>query len=77
MKNFILSIPKGIPSAIALLLMVYFTFANNPLGINALNVFPGAKLVGHFILYFFITLVFILDYAKAKLPHHPVQSPPS
>ena len=70
MKSFILSIPKGIPSVIALLLVFYFTFAKNPLGINALNVFPGAKLVGHFILYFLVSLTFILDYAKAKLPHH-------
>ena len=70
MKSFILSIPKGIPSVIALLLMLYFTFANNPFGINALNVFPGAKYVGHFVLYFFIALIFILDYAKSRLPHH-------
>ena len=70
MKSFILSIPKGIPSVVALLVVLYFTFANNPLGINALNVFPGAKLVGHFVLYFLVALVFILDYAKSRLPHH-------
>lgn len=70
MKSFILSIPTGIPSAIALLLAAFFTFAKNPLGVNALNVFPGAVLVGHFILYFLIALIFILDYAKSRLPHH-------
>ena len=70
MKSFILSIPKGIPSAIAVLLALYFTFANNPFGINALNVFPYAKYVGHFVLYFTIAIVFILDYAKSRLPHH-------
>ena len=26
--------------------------------------------VGHFVLYFVVALVFILDYAKARLPHH-------
>lgn len=70
MKSFILSIPKGVPTIIMLIVMLYFTFAKNPLGINALNVFPHAKFVGHLILYFFIALVFILDYAKARLPHH-------
>ena len=70
MKSFILSIPTGIPSLVAVLLVVYFSFAKNPIGINTLNVFPGAKYVGHFILYFLVALTFILDYAKAKLPHH-------
>jgi purine-cytosine permease-like protein len=70
MKNFILSIPKGLPTIIMILLALYFTFANNPLGVNGLKVFPYAEQVGHFILYFLVALVFILDYAKAKLPHH-------
>ena len=70
MKSFLLSIPKGVPSAIMLLLVFYFTFANNPMGINALNVFPYAPHVGHLILYFVTALVFILDYAKSRLPHH-------
>ena len=51
-------------------LMVFFTFAKNPLGVNSLKVFPFAEQVGHLVLYFFIALVFILDYAKARLPHH-------
>ena len=70
MKNFILSIPKGLPTIIMILLALYFTFADNPLGVNGLKVFPYAEQVGHFILYFLVALVFILDYAKAKLPHH-------
>lgn len=70
MKSFILAIPTGVPSVLALLAVLYFTFDNNPLGINALNVFPGAKLIGHFVLYFLVALIFTLDYAKARLPHH-------
>ncbi len=70
MKSFILSIPKGIPSVIAVLAVFYFTFAKNPLGVNALKIFPYAMEVGHFVLYFVVALVFILDYAKARLPHH-------
>ena len=70
MKNFILSIPKGVPTIVMILVALYFTFANNPLGVNGLKIFPYAEQVGHFILYFLVALVFILDYAKAKLPHH-------
>lgn len=70
MKSFILSIPKGIPSAAMVLLVLYFTFANNPLGVNGLKIFPHAEAVGHFVLYLVVALVFILDYAKARLPHH-------
>lgn len=70
MKSFLLSIPKGLPSAIMILLMLFFTFGDNPLGVNSLKVFPYAEQVGHLVLYFFIALVFILDYAKARLPHH-------
>lgn len=70
MKNFILAIPKGVPTIIMILLALYFTFADNPLGVNGLKIFPYAEQVGHFILYFLVALVFILDYAKAKLPHH-------
>lgn len=70
MKSFILSIPKGVPTIVMILVALYFTFANNPLGVNGLKIFPYAEQVGHFILYFLVALVFILDYAKAKLPHH-------
>ena len=70
MKSFILSIPKGVPSVNMVLAVFYFTFAKNPLGINGLKIFPYAEAVGHFILYFLVALVFILDYAKARLPHH-------
>jgi hypothetical protein len=38
--------------------------------VNALKVFPYAEQVGHMILYFIVALAFILDYAKARLPHH-------
>lgn len=70
MKSFILAIPKGIPSIIMIGLVLFFTFTKNPLGINNLKIFPYAPLVGHFILYFLTALVFILDYAKSRLPHH-------
>lgn len=70
MKSFLLSIPKGVPSAIMIALVLFFTFTPNPLNINALKVFPFAEQVGHFVLYFVTALVFIFDYAKARLPHH-------
>lgn len=70
MKSFLLSIPKGLPSALMVIALFYFTFADNPLGVNALKLFPFAEQVGHMILYFCVALVFILDYAKSRLPHH-------
>ena len=70
MKSFLLAIPKGLPSAIAVVMVLYFTFANNPFGIHSLKLFPYAEQVGHGVLYFCAALVFILDYAKARLPHH-------
>ena len=70
MRSFILAIPKGVPSIIAILVALYCTFAKNPFGINALKVFPYAEQVGHFILYFVVALTFILDYATSRLPHH-------
>ena len=69
MKNFLLSIPKGLPSVIIILIAMFFKFVNNPLGIHALK-FPYSAQVGHCVLYFFVALVFILDYAKSRLPHH-------
>ncbi len=51
-------------------IVVYCTFADNPFFVNSLRVFPFAEQVGHFILYFITALVLILDYAKARLPHH-------
>ena len=70
MKSFILAIPKGLPSIIMVAAVLFFTLTKNPLGINNLKIFPYAPLVGHFILYFLTALVFILDYAKSRLPHH-------
>ena len=70
MKSFILSIPNGVLSIIMILIVIFFTFVRNPLGVKSLNVFPHAEQVGHFILYFVTALVIILDYAKSRLPHH-------
>lgn len=70
MKSFLLAIPKGLPSAIIVLIVIFFTFVENPLGIKALKIFPYAEQVAHIILYFIVALTFILDYAKARLPHH-------
>lgn len=53
-----------------ILIVLYCTFAKNPFFVNSLRVFPFAEQVGHFILYFTMALVLILDYAKSRLPHH-------
>jgi len=53
-----------------IVLAFYCTFANNPFGLNALRPYPFAEQIGHFVLYFLVAFVMILDYAKARLPHH-------
>lgn len=70
MKSFLLSIPKGVPTIVMVLLILFFELSRNPLGINSLRHLPMAPQVGHFILYFIAALVAILDYAKSRLPHH-------
>ena len=70
MKSFILSIPNGLLTVIAVVLVLIFTFLDNPFGVNSLKVFPYAEQVGHFILYFVVALVITLDYVKSRLPHH-------
>jgi len=70
MKSFLLSIPKGVPTLLVILLTLYISFSKYPFGIHDLKPFPYFDLVGQAILYFCITLIMILDYAKACLPHH-------
>jgi len=70
MKTFLLQIPKGVPSLIALAGVLFFSLSENPLGLNALTDITGAEEFGHFFMYFLSSLIMILDYAKARLPHH-------
>lgn len=70
MKQILKVIPVGIPSAIAILLVAYFSLDAAPLGDNDFMLFNGADKVCHFVMYFCTAAVFIFDYAKYKLPHH-------
>lgn len=70
MKKFLKAIPVGIPSAIAVGIVAYFSLSANPLGSTEFTLSGGLDKAAHFLLYFFVTCVFILDYAKFVLPHH-------
>lgn len=69
MKKFLLSIPVGLPSALMLALILYLSLATEPVP-EEIPLFVGADKLAHVVMYFFATLVFIMDYAKFKLPHH-------
>lgn len=68
-KKFILAIPFGIPSILMILIVAYLSLWPNPIPILKVEFVWWDKLA-HVLLYFVATCVFILDYAKSKLPHH-------
>lgn len=70
MYKLIKSIPVGILSTLALLVVAYFSLDADPLGDNDFLLFDGSDKVAHFLLYFCTACAFILDYAKFKIPHH-------
>jgi len=70
MKTFILNIPTGLPSVIMVGIVLFFSLSRDPLGLSRFYDVPFAEAFGHLVLYFFLALVLIMDYAKARLPHH-------
>ncbi len=70
MRQLLKSIPVGVLSALAIVLTAYFSLDPNPLGDNNIMLFAGADKVAHLLLYLLVTVLFITDYAKYKLPHH-------
>ncbi len=70
MRKLIKSIPAGIASALTCLLIAYLSLDPNPLDINDVPLFPGSDKLLHAIMYCCATVVFLLDYAKSRLPHH-------
>lgn len=70
MKQFINKIPIGIPSILITLLVAYLCLWPNPLNANELMTFDFADKMAHFVMFFGVSLCYILDYAKFRLPHH-------
>lgn len=70
MKKMILAIPTGLLSILATAMIVYLSLASDPLSVNEMKLFPGFDKVAHVLCYFGCTLIYILDYAKYKFPHH-------
>ena len=71
MKSFLRQIPVGVPSLIITALVIYLSLAHDPFHTSELPLFPGADKWAHVVMYIAVTAVYMLDYAKHKLPHHP------
>lgn len=69
LRKLILAIPAGIPSTIAIAVILYLSLSNDPVPAS-FPLFPGADKVVHFFLYAIACSVFLYDYAKYKFPHH-------
>ena len=70
MKHLLRSLPTGVASLIVVLLIAYLSLSSDPLGASHVHLFPGSDKVAHFLMYFVAAVVFIVDYAKHRLPHH-------
>ncbi len=69
MKHKLYKIPTGTLSAIVVLIIVYLSLAADPVGEEML-LFPHSDKVAHFLAYLVCGSVFLMDYAKYKLPRH-------
>ncbi len=63
-------IPAGVLSALVVAAIAYASLSADPMGISHLHLFAGADKVVHFVMYAVASVVFIIDYAKVRLPHH-------
>lgn len=63
-------IPAGVLSAVVVAAIAYASLSADPMGISQLHLFAGADKVVHFLMYAVASVVFIVDYAKVRLPHH-------
>ncbi len=70
MKKIILAIPTGIFSLIATAAIVYLSLSTDSVVVNEMGLFPGFDKIAHFISYFGCAAIYLLDYAKFKIPHH-------
>ena len=70
MRKFLKTIPTGMPSLLALVLLAYLSLAPNPFDVNEVHLFAGADKLVHVLMYGGTTLAFLFDYAKHRLPHH-------
>lgn len=70
MRKIILATPYGVFTVLTLALIAYLSLADDPFSSSHLLAFKGADKVVHCLLYFFATIVVILDFAKWRLPHH-------
>ncbi len=70
MSGILRIIPTGVSSVLMIAAIAYLSLASDPMGVSHMHLFRGSDKVAHFVMYFVAATVFILDYAKARLPHH-------
>lgn len=70
MKKMINALPVGILSFIVTALIVYLSLDANPLDVGHFKFFEGFDKIVHFVMYWGCGIVYLLDYAKFKYPHH-------
>ena len=70
MKRFLRKLPVGISSGVMTLIVIYLSLSADPIGADKVMLFEGADKIIHFIMYFVLSSVYYLDYAKFRLPHH-------
>ena len=70
MRRFIKNLPVGIASGLVTIIAIYLSLSSNPLGDTDIMLFENADKFFHAVMYFGVTSVYYLDYAKSRLPHH-------
>lgn len=69
MKKLIKIIPVWTLSVLATLIVIYLSLASSPAGAGLFD-FPHSDKVMHGILYCVLTMVYLCDYVRHRLPHH-------
>ena len=61
-------IPKGLMSLLIVMIVAYLSLDKNPFDANEVHLFEGADKVVHCIMYWVMTLIFMIDWAKFRYP---------
>lgn len=61
-------IPKGLMSILIVMIISYLSLDKDPFDVNKVRLFEGADKVVHCIMYWVMTLVFMVDWAKFRYP---------
>lgn len=74
MKKLIIALPVGVMSIAMILITAYLSLSSHPIGADMLPSFYGVDKCCHALLYALVTVAFLFDYVKFRLPHSPKTS---